>query len=182
MGKKDRVKKQNKRKVEKALEEAAKKFDDEDEAVVAPESEEEEVPKENEGTKQKKKKRKTSEDGASSNEKVKSKKKKKEGEGTADEKEEPVNAGKTLLSMLQGKGRAGSTPFFTLGGRRVSLDIAIVGAHHANSARARTAAARDGACAAMEEGEKRRRYDGLAITTVVLEVGGRPGASAKGGG
>ena len=77
MGKKDRVKKQNKRKVEKALEEAAKKFDDEDEAVVAPESEEEEVPKENEGTKQKKKKRKTSEDGASSNEKVKSKKKKK---------------------------------------------------------------------------------------------------------
>ena len=41
----------------------------------------------------------------------KSKKKKKKGEGTADEKEEPVNAGKTLLSMLQSKG--GTTGFET---------------------------------------------------------------------
>ena len=66
----------------------------------------------------------------------KSKKKKKEGEGTADEKEEPVNAGKTLLSMLQGKGRttpteakeegkesSASDAGGTSGGAKTALDI-----------------------------------------------------------
>ena len=66
----------------------------------------------------------------------KSKRKKKKGEDTADEKEEPVNAGKTLLSMLQGKGAkspmeateegkesSASDTGGTSGGAKTALDI-----------------------------------------------------------
>ena len=67
---------------------------------------------------------------------------------------------------------------FNYDGRRVALDIAVVGAHR-DPARVRTAAARDGAAAAQEEREKRRRYAGLSITPCVFEIGGRAGECAQ---
>ena len=67
---------------------------------------------------------------------------------------------------------------FNYDGRRVSIDVAVVGAR-ADPARVRAAASRDGAAAAEEERSKRRRYAGLNISPCVLEVGGRPGESAQ---
>ena len=66
---------------------------------------------------------------------------------------------------------------FNHDGRRVALDIAVVGAH-LDPARVRAAGNRDGAAAAQEEREKRRRYAGLNITPCVFEIGGRAGDSA----
>ena len=67
---------------------------------------------------------------------------------------------------------------FNYDGRRVALDVAVVGAH-TDAVRVRTAARRDGAAAAQEEREKRRRYAGLSITPCVWEVGGRAGECAQ---
>eukprot|EP00959_Pyramimonas_sp_CCMP1952_P437513 9160352-Pyramimonas_sp.AAC.1 len=67
---------------------------------------------------------------------------------------------------------------FSYDGRRVAIDIAVVGAR-ADLARIRAAASRDGAAAAEEERAKRRRCAGLNITPCVLELGGRPGESAQ---
>ena len=66
---------------------------------------------------------------------------------------------------------------FNHDGRRVALDVAVVGAHQ-DPALVRTAANRDGAAASREEREKRRRYAGLNITPCVFEIGGRAGDSA----
>jgi len=67
---------------------------------------------------------------------------------------------------------------FNYDGRRVSIDVAVVGAR-AGPPRVRAAAGWDGAAAAEEERVKRRRYAGLNISPCVLEVGGRPGDSAQ---
>jgi ATP-dependent RNA helicase DDX18/HAS1 len=115
MGKKDRIKKQHKRKVEQALEEDAIRFDDEEEEVhdtLSTEVQEEEVDEET--PKREEKKRRASED--SSEKKLKKKKKRDtEQEPGGDEKgEEPGGDEKGATSSSTKKGFFSEDPFSAL--------------------------------------------------------------------
>ena len=68
---------------------------------------------------------------------------------------------------------------FNYHGRRVAIDVAVVGADR-NCARTRAAASRDAASADREERDKRRRYSGLSISPCVFEIAGRAGTGAQG--
>ena len=68
---------------------------------------------------------------------------------------------------------------FNHSGRRIAIDIAVVGADR-DAARTRAAAGRDGYSADREERDKRRRYSGLSISPCVFEIGGRAGTGAQG--
>ena len=67
---------------------------------------------------------------------------------------------------------------FNYNGRRVAIDVAVVGAER-DCARTRAAASRDAASADREEREKRRRYHGLSISPCVFEIAGRAGTGAQ---
>ena len=67
---------------------------------------------------------------------------------------------------------------FNHNGRRIAIDVAVVGADR-DAARTRAAAARDGYSADREERGKRRRYRGLSISPCVFEIGGRAGTGAQ---
>lgn len=106
MGKKDRLRKQHKRKAEKALEEAAKRFDDdyeeEQEETSLSEPEEAADQEEEVVTPPKEKKRKMSDDGGSEKkEEKKSKKKKKRRDSDADQAEEEAEAPAEAVSSVK---------------------------------------------------------------------------------